>query len=348
MKPSPVPIDPAPPVEFSIVMPAFNAAATIGIALESLLAQEHKAFEVLVIDDCSQDATTEIVRNYAERDPRVRIFAQSNNSGASASANAGVRASKNEWIARVDADAVFFPDWLKRAAVLVVEAHRSHYEVFGGGCDYFQPTNHFERIALAFEADDTADRAETFGPDNAREPTIRGTNFFFTRGCFDKVGGFSEEVRAAEDRLFLCNAIERGCRVRFEPTLRVGHPLPGSRVGEFLRRKNAIERWRLVAAERSPILRQGYRPIWPVVVAAFAFSVATLWWLGPVKAAIAMVMAAVVIVGVFTAKGLRRGLPVALALLYAAINIWKKICTIAIYVLGLRPVGRDWKQRSYA
>lgn len=332
-------------VPFSIVMPAYRAAASLSAAIESLLAQTHTAFELLVIDDCSRDATAAIAREYAARDPRVRLITRTENTGAAACMNAGVKLAAHDWVVIFDADAVAPLDWLERAAAIAAEAEQRGCAAFGGGCDYFPPGNPFERVAFAFETDDTAAAAETFGPGNAREPTIRGTNFFFTRGCFDLVGGFAEDIRAAYDRLFLCNAIERGCRVKFDPALRVGHPLPGSKVGEFLRRKNAIERWRLVAAERSPILRQVYRPIWPVVVAAFVFAVATLRWLGPMKAAIAMVAAAGLVVCVFTAKGLGRGLPIPLALHYAAINIVKKACTIVIYVFGLRPAERDWKRR---
>lgn len=336
----------APPgIDFSIVMPAFNAAATIAEAIRSILNQSHTGFEILVIDDCSSDATAAIVDEYASADSRVRLIRRAENSGASACMNAGVELASHDWVAIFDADAVAPPDWLERAAAIATAAGPAGYDAFGGGCDYFPPANAFERVAFAFEADDTATGAETFGPDNAREPTIRGTNFFFTQACFDRVGGFAEDIRAAYDRLFLCNAIERGCRVRFDPTLRVGHPLPGSTVGEFLRRKNAIERWRLVAAERSPILRQVYRPIWPVVVAASVFAGGTLCWLGPVNAVIAVVAAVGVVVGVFTIRGLGRGLSVPLALHYATINVVKKAGTIAIYLLGLKPAGRDWKKR---
>ncbi len=332
-------------VSFSIVMPAYNAAASLPAAIESLLSQTHTAFELLVIDDCSRDATAALAEEYAAHDPRVRLIARAENTGAAACMNAGVQRAAHYWVAIFDADAVAPPDWLERARGIAAEAEQTGCGAFGGGCDYFPASNAFERVTSAFEADDTAAVAETFGPDNAREPTIRGTNFFFTRACFDRVGGFAEDIRAAYDRLFLCNAIERGCRVKFDPALRVGHPLPGSAVGEFLRRKNAIERWRLVAAKRSPILRQVYRPIWPVVIAAVVFGGAMLWWLGPVKAAIAMAAATGVVVGMFTAKGLGRGLPIPLALYYAAINVVKKACTIAIYVLGLTPAGRDWKRR---
>jgi GT2 family glycosyltransferase len=259
--------------------------------------------------------------------------------------NAGVQSAQHAWMGIFDADAVAPVDWLSRAAVLATDANRSGWAAFGGGCDYFPPTNSFERVTFAFEADDTATTPETFGPDKPREPTIRGTNFFFTRECFDRVGGFAEDIRAAYDRLFLCNAIERGCRVRFDPVLRVGHPLPGSTVSEFLRRKNAIERWRLVAADRSPILRQVYRPIWPVVTFGVVGAIVSWWLVGLAWAVVIQAIAAVLVLLGFAGKGLIRGLTPAESLLYAGVNGVKKACTVAIYCFRLRPAGRDWKRR---
>lgn len=333
------------PMPFSIVMPAFNAVATLPAAIESLLAQTHAAFELLVIDDCSGDATAEIGREYAALDSRVRLIARTENTGAAACMNAGVELASHAWVAIFDADAIAPDDWLARAATVAAAAEAEGWVAFGGGCEYFAPTNCFEQVTFAFEADDTAAAAETFGPAKAREPTIRGTNFFFTRACFDRVGGFAEDIRAAYDRLFLCNAIERGCKVRFDPALRVGHPLPGSSVGEFLRRKNAIERWRLVAAERSPILRQVYRPIWPVLLIAMAAGGATLWLLGPLRAIQAAALAVLAVLLLFAVKGLGFGLPFKEAALYALVNVVKKACTVAIYMFSLRPAGLDWKRR---
>jgi GT2 family glycosyltransferase len=336
----------APPgIRLSIVMPAFNAAATIAEAIRSILNQSHTGLEILVIDDCSRDATAAIVDEYAAADPRVRLIRRAENSGASACMNAGVKLASHDWIAIFDADAVAPPDWLERAAAIATAAGPAGYDAFGGGCDYFPPATAFERVAFAFEADDTATRAETFGPENPREPTIRGTNFFFTRACFDRVGGFAEDIRAAYDRLFLCNAIERGCRVRFDPTLRVGHPLPGSTVGEFLRRKTAIERWRLVAAERSPILRQVYRPIWPVIMAVAIAAAGLIWLAGPWQAVLMGAAGVGVAVGLLSFKGLSRGLSPPTAIEYAAIDICKKSCTAAIFLFRLRPATADWKAR---
>jgi glycosyltransferase involved in cell wall biosynthesis len=123
----------APSVQFSLIMPAYNAAATLPVAIESLCAQTHVAFELIVVDDCSRDATAEIARDYAARDLRVRLITRTENTGASACRNVGALAARHKWVANIDADAVAPADWLSRAAVLATDANRSGWAAFGGG-----------------------------------------------------------------------------------------------------------------------------------------------------------------------------------------------------------------------
>ncbi|MFN7730461.1 MAG: glycosyltransferase family 2 protein, partial [Pirellula sp.] len=60
-------------VPVSVLIPARNEAASIGPALDSILASHHRPLEILVLDDASEDATPTIVESYAQRDPRVRL-----------------------------------------------------------------------------------------------------------------------------------------------------------------------------------------------------------------------------------------------------------------------------------
>ncbi len=62
-------------------LPVYNGEAFIARALDSLLAQDHPHFEIIVSDNASTDRTPEIVRAYADKDPRVRVFRQSTNQG---------------------------------------------------------------------------------------------------------------------------------------------------------------------------------------------------------------------------------------------------------------------------
>ncbi len=95
------------PVPVSIVMPCYNEEATIGTAIESLLALEYPRgmLEIIVVDDCSRDGSAAVVRKYARRYPQVRLIANSRNSGGAAEpTNIGIRAARHLYVAVADAD----------------------------------------------------------------------------------------------------------------------------------------------------------------------------------------------------------------------------------------------------
>lgn len=92
----------------SVVIPAWNAAATIERALDSVFKQTHADFEVLVVDDGSTDSTAEIVQFHAHRDPRVRLITI-DHAGPGAARNAGIAAATGEWIVFLDADDEYTP-----------------------------------------------------------------------------------------------------------------------------------------------------------------------------------------------------------------------------------------------
>ncbi|NIJ34987.1 glycosyltransferase family 2 protein [Sphingomonas oligoaromativorans] len=87
----------------SVVIPAYNAAATIDETLRSVRAQTHENLEILVVDDGSQDGTLGIARHHAGMDPRVRVLSQPN-AGVAAARNHGWQKARSDFIAFVDAD----------------------------------------------------------------------------------------------------------------------------------------------------------------------------------------------------------------------------------------------------
>lgn len=101
--------DPAPRV--SIVMPARNAAATIGEAIDSVQAQDWRDWELIVIDDKSSDATARLVTERAAADPRIRLIAGAGE-GASAARNRGIHAAIGDRLAFLDSDDWWDADFL--------------------------------------------------------------------------------------------------------------------------------------------------------------------------------------------------------------------------------------------
>jgi glycosyltransferase involved in cell wall biosynthesis len=97
----------------TVVIPAFNAAATLDETLESVRAQSYTALEILVVDDGSTDETPALVRSHEERDPRVRLIRQAN-AGVSAARNTGMAEARGMLLATVDADDLWQRDKLAR------------------------------------------------------------------------------------------------------------------------------------------------------------------------------------------------------------------------------------------
>ena len=105
----------------SVLMPCYNAAATLEEALDSLAHQTLADFEVVAVDDGSQDATWQILQAWAGRDRRFRVLSCSHG-GVIAAANAGLDACRGEYIARMDADDRSLPDRLAEQAAYL-DAH---------------------------------------------------------------------------------------------------------------------------------------------------------------------------------------------------------------------------------
>lgn len=106
-------------MKVSVVMPAYNAEAYIEAAVRSVLRQTWTDFELIVVDDVSQDATAEIVEQLAEEDSRIILLRNPKNSGVSASRNSGVAHANGEWIAFLDSDDLWREDKLEKQLALL-------------------------------------------------------------------------------------------------------------------------------------------------------------------------------------------------------------------------------------
>jgi len=93
------------PVAVSVVIPAYNAAATIGEAIESALAQDFRDREIIVVNDGSTDSTGEVLRRYGDR---IRVIEQANR-GETGARNAAIAAAQGEYLAFLDSDDYWLP-----------------------------------------------------------------------------------------------------------------------------------------------------------------------------------------------------------------------------------------------
>jgi glycosyltransferase involved in cell wall biosynthesis len=122
-----------------VIIPAYNAEASIRQTIQSVLSQVYQPIEILVVDDGSHDQTSAIVRELAQKDARLQLFCQSN-LGVAAARNLAISNATGEFIAPIDADDIWHPyNWFcckdgSRAEELLGKKHSTEQlQRFHGG-----------------------------------------------------------------------------------------------------------------------------------------------------------------------------------------------------------------------
>lgn len=115
----------------SVVIPLFNKADYVLRAVRSVLNQSYSDFELIVVDDGSTDGGAELIESL--EDSHINLFKQPNR-GVAAARNAGVQKSTGNWVAFLDADDEYLPEFLKEV-VAFIEAHRGeNLSMVSTGC----------------------------------------------------------------------------------------------------------------------------------------------------------------------------------------------------------------------
>ena len=104
----------------SVVIPAYNAEQFLDETLESVLSQTYENWECIIVNDGSTDNTESVVKKWCEKDARFRYFYKEN-SGASDTRNLGIKEARGEYIAFLDADDLYMPNFLKVCLENLVE-----------------------------------------------------------------------------------------------------------------------------------------------------------------------------------------------------------------------------------
>ncbi len=176
----------------SVVIPAFNVGNYLEVALLSLSQQTLVHFEAIVVDDGSTDNSAEIVRRFAQRDPRFRLV-QKANGGLSSARNAGIAAARSPYIALLDGDDAYNRDKLA-SHVAILDAEPTVGVVYSGS-----------RLI----GDDGKPSGLTMsGKPIHGDPLLallcknfvgHGSNGIFRKEIVHAVGGFDESLRSSED-----------------------------------------------------------------------------------------------------------------------------------------------------
>ncbi len=182
----------------SVIIPTFNSVKFIGQAVQSVLNQTYREFEVIVIDDGSTDATKDILREF---NGHIRYYYQENR-GPSAARNAGIEIARGDYICFLDADDTWMPNKLE--VQLTFMAQHDDIGLVFSDLEEGDPDKGLHRSILA---------KRLFRSDIVSQIPIQDAfkkllieNFIPTsivmarKECFVKAGLFDESLRVAEDR----------------------------------------------------------------------------------------------------------------------------------------------------
>lgn len=222
----------------TVAMSMRNAQATIALSVQSLLDQTFRDWELILVDDGSQDASVEIVRGFA--DSRIRLMVEPESRGLPTRLNQAIDAARGRYFARMDADDVCYPErFARQIAFLEVNPE---VDLLGAAAVVFADGGVAKgKLPLRLSHDEICSRPLSgfYLP----HPTWLGRTVWFRRYRYDVVATKSQDqdllLRSYEDSRFACL-----------PDILLGYRQNGVSLRNVL-----VSRWHYSAA----LLRHGHR-----------------------------------------------------------------------------------------
>jgi len=173
----------------SVIMPTYNYGRFISRAIDSVLSQTYSDFELIIIDDGSEDDTTKIVQQF--HDMRIKYYRQENQ-GPSRARNAGIAQAQGEYLAFIDADDEWLPYNLSYQVTALANDHR--VGMVYGHCVYVDASGQILRTVKGKA------HGKLFIP-MLRENIIGGSPSIVVvrASCFRQIGGFAPLLYGNED-----------------------------------------------------------------------------------------------------------------------------------------------------
>lgn len=197
----------------SVVMPVYNGEAFLAIAIESILTQTFSDFELIIVDDASQDASAAIIRDFAERDDRIRFLQHERNRGEGGARNHGIAESRGEYIAGMDCDDISLPERLQ----MQVDFLQSHPMIGAVGVGQAMVTDHL-RPRPGWIAFDERHAIILFDM-LVGGPAIARNAIMARRGILARADGFKSDRLGSDYELYLRLVWETGIRYANLPAL---------------------------------------------------------------------------------------------------------------------------------
>lgn len=225
----------------SVIVPAFNAADTLGECLSALLNQSapRNSYEIIVVDDGSLDATADVVMRYCQQG--VHLVRQPNQ-GAAKARNMGVAQSTGDLVLFTDADCAPRPDWIERLVAAFDDP-----DLVGAKGTYL---THQRRLVARFVQIEYEDRYDRMRKQECID-FIDTYSAGYRRDVFLQNNGFDVSARFVEDQEFSFRLAEKGYKLIFVPAAQVYHRHDRD-ILEYVERKFNIGVWKARIMQRHP------------------------------------------------------------------------------------------------
>lgn len=177
----------------SIITPSFNRAHVFSQTLDSVLAQTHEAWELVIVDDGSTDDTEALVATYAARDPRIRFHRRSREpKGACTCRNEGVGFARGEYLLFLDTDDLLEPFCLEQRVRAMDAQPALDFAIF--------PSLMFENEPHDLRTWWNVDKPQTELVRQFRQDAIaQGTGVMWRKDAFERIGMWDAELRIWQD-----------------------------------------------------------------------------------------------------------------------------------------------------
>lgn len=215
--------------KLSIIIPVYNSEKFIKETIDSILSQNFKDFEIIIIDDASKDESLKIIENISKKDKRIRVLKIKTNKGKAGAINVGFKHTKGRYITFSDADDIFYQERLKKQ-VEFLDAHPKIDMIYGNMITFWKDGK--EKIYNAVEFKNTEEALLRLKKESKKteevqesykildsEKYIPGTSIMFKRKIIDSGIKMDENLRNSEDCDFNFQIIGKGYKIMKIPII---------------------------------------------------------------------------------------------------------------------------------
>ena len=176
----------------SVVMTVRNSEKYVSQAIQSVLLQTYKKLEFVIIDDCSNDSTFKILKEFEKKDKRVKVLRNKRSKGPAESRNIAIKIAKGKWISIIDSDDIFLPKKIETQVNFI----RNNNNIIFVGTSLLFIDEQGSHIAFYKYKNDSQNLKKEILKNKSFPPH---SSYFIKKDYLEKIGGYNNRFSMAPD-----------------------------------------------------------------------------------------------------------------------------------------------------